>query len=263
LVVLSPSVTWVDIDDEQWSNLWQRLYGAEHRPHRLIAVLEQGRPLALLDSQDGQIGLEHWPTSDLSPLEAAAHLRAELNADQVILVEAAALAELWDEQQRFVERDDDYDDYVFAIRRSTWEALSERATCDPPTADLPGYGTIQYEALRDLLANAVGADGSFLVSVFDGDTLWWTLAGEVIGGSISKLTSSQGLFPPGFPSPTETWGVTQSILIDACEAALGAVQFAIAIQLSSFERVLRSTEPDTTIQSIVDAGDALIHRRNE
>jgi hypothetical protein len=260
--VLSPSVTWVDVDDAQWSNLWQRLYGADRRPHRVIAVFEQGRPLALLDSQAGQIALEHWASvAHLPPPQAAAHLRLELGADQVILVEAQMLAELWDEQQRLVERDDDYDDYAFAIHRSTWKALLERATCDPPTADLDGYATIHYEALRDMLARAVDADGSFLVSVFEDDAIWWTLAGEIVGGSISRLTSSQGLFPPGAPAPTEAWVDAQAILIDACEAALGPVQFAIAIQLPSFERVLLSIDPDTTIQSIVDAGDAVIHRR--
>jgi hypothetical protein len=171
------------------------------------------------------------------------------------------VAELWDEQQRLVERDDDYDDYAFAISRSTWKALLERATCDPPCADLAGYATIHYEALRDMLAHAVNADGSFLVSVFEGDTLWWTLAGEIVSGSISKLTSSQGLFQPGFLAPTEAWADTYAVLIDACEAALGPVQFAIAIQLPSFERVLGSIDPDTTIQSFVEAGDALIYRR--
>jgi hypothetical protein len=260
--MLSPSVTWVDIDDGQWSNLWQHLYGVDRRPHRLIAVLEQGLPLALLDSHHGQIGLEHWPASDLSPSESAAHLRAEFAADQVVIVEATTLAELWDEQQRLVDRDDDYDDYAFAIHHSTWQALIERATCDPPTADLPGYRTIRYEALRDLLTRAVDADGSFLVSVFARDTLWWTLAGEVIGGSICKLTSSQGLFPPGFVAPTGSWTVVHSALIDACEATLGTVQFALAIQLASFERLLLSTQPDTTLQSIVDAGDAVTYRRS-
>lgn len=260
--MLSPSVTWVDIDDEQWSNLWQRLYATERRPHRLIGVLEHGRPLALLDSQAGQIDLEHWPPADRSPPEAAAHLRAAFDADQVILVEATTLAELWDEQQRYVERDDDYDDYAFAIRRSTWQALIERATCDPPTPDLPGFASINYEALRDLLADAVDADGSFLVSVFDGDTPWWTLAGEVSEGSISKLTSSQGLFPPGFALPSEAWPDSHSMLIAACEATLGTVQFALAIQLAAFEPLLISTEPETTIQSIVDAGDAHLYRRS-
>jgi hypothetical protein len=40
------------------------------------------------------------------------------------------------------------------------------------------------------------------------------------------------------------------------------VQFALAIQLASFERVLVSTEPDATIQSIVDAGAAHIYTRS-
>ena len=260
--MLSPSVTWVDIDDEQWSNLWQRLYGADRRPHRVIAVFEQGRPLALLDSRAGQVALAHWSSvAHLPPPQAAAQLRLELNADQVILVEARILAELWDEQQRLAERDDDYDDYAFAIHHSTWKAVLERATCDPPTADVAGYPTIQYEALRDMLAHAVDADGWFLMSVFEANTLWWTLAGEIIAGSISKLTSSQGLFPPGHPAPTEAWADAHAILIDACEATLGPVQFAVAIQLPSFERVLLSIDPYTTMQSAADAGDALIHRR--
>jgi hypothetical protein len=262
--VLSPSVTWVDIDDEQWSNLWHRLYGVDRRPRRVIAVLENGLPLALLDTQAGQIDLAHWRSVAHLPLsEAAAQLRVELGADQVILVEGQTLAELWDDQQRLIERNDDYDDYAFAIHHSTWQALLGHATCDPPTADIAGFGTIHYEALRDMLAHAVDRDGSFVVSVFDDNMLWWTLAGEIIGGSISRLTSSQGLFEPGFSPPPETWATTHSALIGACEEALGPVQFALAIQLPSFEQVLLSTDPATTIQSFVDAGDALIHRRIE
>jgi hypothetical protein len=258
--LLSTSVVWEDIDAAQWSNLWRFIHSPDRFPTRAIGLLEAGVPVALVSGASGQVPLDIWPY-DEPVLEAVAErLRKELKVDQVILVELSVLSSLWDEQQRFLNSEDDYDDYLFAVRYLTDLMISEQAVCAPgPT--IKGFPEIPYEQFRAYIAEAVGTEGSFLITVFDGDALWWSLAGRVADGSIVRLTSSQGLFPPDSPPLHSPWHQANAALLQACEATLGPVRLALSFQLAAFEAVLRASNLPRAIDRFTRTDDLIIWRQ--
>lgn len=257
--MLSTSVVWEDIDAAQWANLWRFIHSPDRTPTRAIGLLEAGAPIALVSGASGQVPLDIWPYDEPDLDAVAEQLRKELKVDQVILVESSVLTSLWDEQQRFLDFEDDYDDYLFAIRFLTERMLAEQAVCAPaPT--IKGFPAIPYEQFRAYIAEAVGAEGSFLITVFDSDALWWSLAGRVVDGSIVRLTSSQGLFPPDSPPLPASWHQANAALVQACEATLGPVRLALSFQLAAFEAVLRGSNVSRAIARFTRTDDLIIGR---
>jgi hypothetical protein len=258
--VLSASVVWDDIDAGQWANLWRFIHSPDRFPTRAIGLLRAGVPIALVSGRSGQVPLDAWPHDEPSLDSVAERLRKELEVDQVILIEESSLSALWDEQQRFLDPEDDSDDYLFAIRYLTDLMITEHAVC-APAADIKGFAPIPYEQIRDYIAAAVGAEGSFLITVFDRDSLWWSLAGLVSDESIVRLTSSQGLFPPDeLPTSQLAWRQANDALFQACGNTLGPVRLAISIQLSAFEAVLRASNLPRAIDRLARTNDLIIWR---
>jgi hypothetical protein len=256
--MLSASVVWEDIDAAQWANLWRFIHAPNRFPTRAIAILEGGLPVALVSGATGQVSLDVWPHDEPSLAAVAARLRKELGVDQVILVEHSVLSSLWDEQQRFLDAEDDYDDYLFAVRYLTDLMLIEQAVCAPATIE--GFPAIPYEQARAYIANSVGADGSFLITVFDRDELWWSLAGLIEDHGIVRLTSSQGLLPPGAEAANRPWRQAASALVEACESTLGPVRLSLSFQLDAFEAVLRASNVSQAIKRFAQTDDLVIRR---
>jgi hypothetical protein len=258
--LLSASVVWEDIDAAQWANLWRFIHSPGRTPTRAIGLLEAGVPVALVSGASGQVPLDIWPYDEPSLDAVANRLRKELRVDQVILVESSVLSALWDEQQRFLNSEDDYDDYLFAIRFLTDRMLAEQAVCAPaPT--IKGFPAIPFEQFRAYIAESVGPEGSFLITVFDRDALWWSVAGRVVDGSIVRLTSSQGLFPPDAPPPHAPWHQANAALVQACETTLGPVHLALSFQLAAFEAVLRGSDLSRAIARFTRTDDLIIWRQ--
>lgn len=256
--MLSPSVLWVDIDPVQWANLWKRLYAPDRRPQRLIGLLDHGRPLALLDGRFGQLPLDVWPNDATTLQQAAVSLRRESQVDQVILVERDVLVALWGEQQRTLDcQDSSYDDCLLYMRRSTQEMLVTQAICDPPTVEESRFPAVPYEGIRSLIREHIGDEGAFVVAIFDHDELWWSLSGCVQEGVITKLTSSQGLFPALFTMPSVGWHGINELLVDACKNTFGTVSIALGFQLSVLDLLLSSQNMVATIDQLASQGTAI------
>jgi hypothetical protein len=195
--MLSPQVEWIDIDPVQWHNMWRLLYGPQRQPAYVYGVLEQGSPVALVHSRLGQLDLSLWPRDADSLRDVAVRLRERTHVDQAIVLERQAVRDLWDEQQRSWQPGDDLAAFVGRMRTLTARLLDERAACDPPGAQLSAYPQVQYAAMLDLLQRSVGSKGTFVLGVYEGDTLWFSLAGQVAAGQIVLLTTSLGLTDPG------------------------------------------------------------------
>lgn len=258
--MLSPTVSWTDIDPDEWANLWHFIYAPTRRPRRGIGILKHGEPLALVASDVGPVPLDVWPVGDGSLDSVADHLRRQLELDQVILVEQSVLANLWGEQQRFLDHEGDYDDYVLGIRYLTEITLRDHAICSPRELRLDDFPALPYEAIRSLVREAVGSEGAFLVTVFDGDRLWWSLAGLVLDDKIVRLTSSQGLTSPGTTLPPMPWREAHEELVDLCVAPLGPVRFALGLQLEVFDEMLRTDDLSSALNAAVESGRAALSR---
>lgn len=259
--MLSSAVIWTDIDADEWANLWHLVYAPGRRPRRAIAVLRDGEPLSLVVSGVGSVSLDGWPAGTASLDETADQLRGNLAVDQVILIEQSVLVALWDEQQRFLDHEGDYDDYVLGIRYLTELTLRDHAVCSPRELD-DGFRALPYEAIRTLVADAVGDHGTFLIAVFDGDRLWWSLAGCLSESKIVRLTSSQGLLAPGVALPDVSWPDAHAQLVRLCEEALGPVKLALGLQLGAFDALLQTDDLAETLAQAASNGTATLSRSN-
>lgn len=257
--MLSSKVVWTDIDADEWANLWHFGYAPERRPRRAIAVLREGEPLALVVGGVGSVSLDVWPKGAVSLDAAADQLRTNLGVDQAILVEQSVLVALWDEQQRFLDHEDDYDDYVLGIRNLTELKLRDHAVCSPRELD-DGFREIPYEAIKSLVADAVGSEGAFLVTVFDGDRLWWSVAASLNESKIVRLTSSQGLLAPGVALPDLSWADAHAHLVRLCEEEFGPVKLALGLQLSAFDSLLQTNDLAGRLAQATSNGEATLLR---
>jgi hypothetical protein len=93
------------------------------------------------------------------------------------------------------------------------------------------------------------------VTVFDADELWWSLAGLIRDGKIVRLTSSQGLLAPG-ATLDPAWLDAHDVLVAACAETLGPVRFALALQLSAFDALLRTDDLGRALSEAVEDGSA-------
>ena len=254
--MLSPGVRWLDVDPEQWANLWRFAFHPDLRPRRVFALTDGGRPAALLDSHAGQLGLELWPDTD-DPHAAARVLRERTAADQVVLVDVDVLAELWSAQQRAYRPEQTFDAYLLGCLEQADAVLAERAVREPDTLEPIGFRGIRYRRMLELLAPLTESDGAFVVAVFSHGRLWWTLAGRVADGAIAVLTTSRGL-PLGAADVRGCWRDCHSRVVAACEEALGPVGLAVSLPLHSFERVAFAADPRWALCAEAASGRAVL-----
>lgn len=255
--MLSPDVQWVDIDPDQWNNLWTLLHDPRHRPTRLYGLLEGGVPIALIHACQGQIDLEQWPTDAATLKDAAARLRTRLGVDQVILIERDELRQLWESQQRAYQPTDDFASYAVRMGAMTAAVARARAICDPATDTLPD-SPVRYAALFDLLRRCVGTRGSFVLAAFSGDDLWFSLAGQLADRQIVAFTTSQGLAEPGVTLPRGDWRQAYRWLVDACRERFETPSLGVFLTVAALTDVLAAADPQTYLREAARTRSAIL-----
>jgi hypothetical protein len=259
--MLSPQIEWIDVDPVQWHNMWRLLYGPQRQPVYLYGVLEQGSPVALVHSSQGQLDLSLWPRDADSLRDVAVLLRERTHVDQAIVLERQAVHDLWDVQQRAWQPGDDLAAFVDRMRTLTARLLDERAACDPPGAQLSAYPPVQYAALLDLLQQSVGASGTFVLGIYEGDALWFSLAGQMAEGQIVLLTTSLGLTDPGTVPVRQTREKAYRWLLDACARRLGPPSLGLFLDIEVARILPFSVEPARVLREGVERGLVLIEPR--
>ncbi len=256
--MLSPQVEWFDIDPVQWHNISSLLYGPQRRPTYLYGVLEQGSPVALVHSRQGQLDLSLWPRDAHSLQEVAVRLRERTQVDQAIILERQAVRDLWDQQQQAWEPGDDLAGFVARMRMLAAQMLDARAACEPTGAVLSDYRQVEYSAMFDLLRRGAGAAGTFVVGVYDGDMLWFSLAGQLADGEIVLLTTSLGLADPGSAPPRKTRIEAYRWLLEACARRLGPPSLGVFLDIEVARMLPFSADPARALREGVKSGLALI-----
>lgn len=236
--MLSSAVAWRDIDPGQWANLWTLLHNPGQTPHRLYALLDDGAPVSLVDSVRGPLPLDTWPTQARTVTEAATTLHRRHDA-QVIAIDVKVLEEVWDRQTRAYRPDDDYDTYAARCQALLTHTLSEHAVVVPPGTSInPAHG-IPYGDLSLLLGPNPPRSGCFVITVFDGDTLWWSLVGRLNDHQVDLITSSNGLNGHSGPAGGSA-SARHKHLVAACTSELGPVTLSHTMQLAEFAHLLSS-----------------------